>query len=734
MSTRYQLPLKVALALTLAIVTALWLGWDRPYWAAFSVLVMAVTETTGHSLKKGRHRIIGTVSGVLVAFVLAGHFAQEPSLMLLSYILYAAICVYQQTNPRNGYAWSISIMITTIVLVMGGLSGTQTFEVAILRIQETLLGVICFSVVFSLIWPASSRVVLLTTLKSYYEKQEHQVEAILNELDQVNSFKRDYSLGNSVGRLTRLDDLIQAANADSYEVSSAHPLWQQWLRQQNEWALLCGHLYEATRLLDAPFTVSQREQIRSMLMHLKQRASHSVALFNQCIKTNSYDKFQDNEHWLENPIAERITLLLPTVLSRESGAQSHGALRLLENILSQMDALHYAMHESLLMAVGVKTESTTSQTAHTASGKSRWSLRITLDPERVIHAFKASIIIGISIALWLYVPMPSGAMIVVFGANLGAVVLSMPFANMRSLSLYVIGWASLILVQYTFILPHLSEVWQLGAFYFLNTFVIWFVYCKPQDIFHRLIGTMSLVLMTKSVMQLSPTYDIRSAILVLMLMSIAMLVIFFVNYGVFSANPERVFLRNFGHFRRSLQLSLQSLLDHRTKQIVSFVRPSFIRNIATAETACAVIDWRAFPDLTQADAQQLISRGYSLCLHYKAFIDNYQQWLKTNYCSAIDKKIQRSISDMVRLLDKSMISEVTTVHGEELQQLQQHLQAYLYGFEHHSLLQFTFSQQQADQSYQLLISLQILIESLQQLQQDTNLKDFYTLRLSPFAI
>ena len=53
MSTRrWVMPLKVATALTLSIVIALALGWNKPYWAAFAVIVMAATETNGHSLKK----------------------------------------------------------------------------------------------------------------------------------------------------------------------------------------------------------------------------------------------------------------------------------------------------------------------------------------------------------------------------------------------------------------------------------------------------------------------------------------------------------------------------------------------------------------------------------------------------------------------------------------------------------------------------------------------------------
>ncbi|WP_194439631.1 FUSC family protein [Vibrio fluminensis] len=731
---RYRLPLKVALALTLAIVSALWLGWEKPYWAAFSVVVMAVTESTGHSLKKGRQRIVGTLFGVLVAFVMIGLYAQQPIELLACYSLFAALCVYHQTNPRNGYAWSIAMMVATLVMVMGGFSGTQTFNVAVLRIQETILGVVCFSLVFSLLWPASSRTLLLQTLQSYFDQQAALVAEIISDLEQTGHLRRDYSLGNSIKRLSRLEDLIHAAMADSYELSSAEQKWQQLLKQQNQWTLLCGHLYEATRLVDKPFSQTQQDEIKRVLDHLLLRAQRASTLLQTRLAQDSWLECEPLAEKLDNPVAASINLQPQP----DDAGHSHGALRAMEKILNQMDAYHHKMHATLLEALGfthhslaTEQEEKTQFQANLSAQKRPW---LSIDPERAINALKVSIMLWISMALWLYVPTPGGPMIVLFGGAFGAVVLSMPFASTRSLLFYMLGWAGVVLLQYIFILPHFSEIWQLGGFYFINSFVIWFVFNQPQQIFHRLLGTMNLVLMTNSAMQLTPTYDIQYSLLVLMLFTFGMLVIFFVNHGVFSANPERVFLRQLGHFRRSLQANLQSLLTSQRQPWVTFVSPVAVKAVAGAEAAINVINWQMYPELDKAEAEQLIARAYSLCLHYRAFADSYRQWQQSSFHAGIDRLIQRSIAEMTKLLDTSMISEDNRHHAIVLRQLQQQLQHYLYGFEGSSPLQIAFSQPQADQSYQLLVSMQILVESLQQLQQDTSVKDFYQLRLSPFTI
>ncbi|KAB1458074.1 hypothetical protein F7O85_10200 [Vibrio panuliri] len=746
---RYRLPLKVALALTLAIVSALWLGWEKPYWAAFSVVVMAVTESTGHSLKKGRQRIIGTLFGVLAAFVFIGLFAQQPVELIACYSLFSAVCVYQQTNVRNGYAWSIGMMVATIVMVMGGLSGEQTFTIAVLRIQETLLGVLCFSLVFSLLWPVSSRTLLLETLRSYYQQQATIVGQILSDLEETSSLQRDYSLGNSIKRLSRLQDLIQAAMADSYELSSNSLRWQQLLKQQNQWILLCGHLYEATRLLNAPLSAKQKNAVSGVLQHLQQRAQSASELLSHLLEQASWE---ESAYWLDkrvNPVAQSIDL--PHDGEQEN--QSHGALGALAKILSQMDEQHQQMQATLFAALGLESCCTsdnlsdlavsvpTTQPDLTVSVPVRkvpvptrvchW---VALDPERVIHVLKFLLMLWITIALWLYVPMPGGPMIVLFGGAFGAVILSMPFASTRSLLFYMLGWAGVVLLQYVFVLPHLNEVWQLAGFYFINSFVIWFVFYQPQQIFHRLLGTMNLVLMTNSAMKLTPSYDIQYSLQILLLFSVGMLVIFFINHGVFSANPERVFLRQLSHFRRSLQANLDGLLSRHKRLHIGIVSPVPVAHIASAEAAISMIDWSMYPELEKGEAEQLIARAYSLCLHYRAFSDSYAQWQSCSFHSGIDSLVQSSIEEMIRLLNKSMICEDNWQHAVALRHLQLRLKLYRYGLDHHSPLQITFSQQQADLSYQLLVSMQILLESLQQLQQETSGKQFYALRLSPYAI
>ena len=52
-----------SVAVTIAIAIALWMDWEKPYWAAFGVIMISLA-TTGQSLNKGVMRILGTLVAV----------------------------------------------------------------------------------------------------------------------------------------------------------------------------------------------------------------------------------------------------------------------------------------------------------------------------------------------------------------------------------------------------------------------------------------------------------------------------------------------------------------------------------------------------------------------------------------------------------------------------------------------------------------------------------------------
>ncbi|HIF9068638.1 TPA: FUSC family protein [Photobacterium damselae] len=727
-SKRWIMPLKVASALTLAIVIALAFGWNKPYWAAFAVIVMAATETNGHSLKKGRLRLLGTCAGVIIAFILVGLFGQQPLAFLVVYSLIIAVCIYQQSNPQNGYAWTMGLMVSCVIIVMGKMTSEQTFTIAALRLQETILGVLCFSFVFSIFSPVSSRITLLNTLKNNAETKLDKIEQTINSLQENNTLSKNVSWGDGLKYLARIDDLLQAAKSDSYQVSSEFTVWDSIREQQNQWILLSGHLSEAINLINTPFTQEQKEDLIEILTQLKTRYSNSITLLEYTVE-HPHSTMDDLRQYLNNTTAKSsYTFTLESLLDNRNS--QHGALRMLAENLLKMDTLQEQMYQNLIQAIINDKPSK----AHPKKPTKSSVLTLTFDSERLINVLKILIIFWISVALWVYVPMQGGAMIVMLSLIFGSVALSLPFVSPRYILLHMICWAALALLQYTFILPHLSHLWQLGLFYFINVFSLWFYFNQPQQIFHRLLGCQTLMLMTTSAIQLTPSYNIETSLLTITLLSIALLIIFWIYNGIFSSQPEFVFLRQLTQFRIRLYFKIKKLLRKKTHSLISLELSSPVQAVSLAEMASTKINWSAYNDLDKDKVENVLNLAYRACFHYRSFEDNYNNWREQQYSEGINRLIVESLTELANIMRTSMIHEkISTTHTATLSALQEYLISYRHN-ESLSALNAVFTVDEINKNYQLITSLLLFIQSLKEVSTQISTQQLYQLKLSPFSL
>lgn len=726
MSTRrWVMPLKVATALTLSIVIALALGWNKPYWAAFAVIVMAATETNGHSLKKGRHRIIGTFAGVIIAFVLIDLFGQQPLAFLLVYSLIIAVCIYQQTNPKNGYAWTIGLMVSCVIIVMGKLSAEQTFAIAALRLQETILGVICFSFVFSVFSPVSSRIVLLNTLLSNAKTKQEKIEQAIIDIQSNEMLSRNVSWSDSLKYLARIDDLLQAAKTDSYQINSEFPIWETIRNEQNQWVLLGGHLSEAINLIDEKFTTEQKQALIAVLTALKNRYINSITLLSYVVENP-----QATNHCIRQYMVDNTLFVAPFSLDSLLNCKElqHGALMMLAQNLAKMDALQASIYQHLTQAI--LSESPSEITLKKKSSSALFN--ISLDSERLINVFKILVIFWISVGLWLFIPMQGGVMIVLLSLVFGSVALSLPFVSPRYILMHMIVWSVLALFQYIFILPHLSQLWQLGLFYFINVFVLWFYFNQPQQVFHRLLGCQNLMLMTTSAIQLTPTYSVGTSLLTITLLSISLLVIFWVYNGIYSSQPEYVFLRQLSQFRIRLHFGLKKLVNENANKFLSLSFSTPVQAVSLAEMASTKISWANYEQIDQTQVTTLLNLGYRSCFYYRSFTDNYEQWQATQYNQSINTFIIGCVQELIAITGVTMICEnVATTHASKLVVLQNKLTDYkdklpsFYG---------QLTPDEMDKIYQLITSLLLLMGSLENVTEQVMKQSLYQLKFTPFGL
>ncbi|EMB9225812.1 FUSC family protein [Vibrio alginolyticus] len=225
--------IKAALSIVIAICLALWFQWEKPYWAAIAVAVMALNESFAHSINKGNNRLLGTLLGIGYAFFLIAMFSQDRFLFLTFFTLFLGVCIFMSSDEKYGYVFTIGFAVCSIVACMGGFDNQATFHFAVLRMQETILGVITFSVVYRLVWPVN-------TEQNFIQRFETSREAMLNAMNNPHHIDIE-ALETNTTNIEKLYQLISLPLTGSYHLKEHRQLWRARL---NEMAHIQDRLLE----------------------------------------------------------------------------------------------------------------------------------------------------------------------------------------------------------------------------------------------------------------------------------------------------------------------------------------------------------------------------------------------------------------------------------------------------------------------------------------------------------
>src|SRR4029453_13173958 len=148
--------LKTFAATMLAFFIALLLDMPRPYWAMTSVYV-TTSVLTGATSSKAVYRILGTLIGAAGAVILVPNLVDAPELLSLATALWVGAFMFVGLLDGTPRSYVFMLSGYTIAIVGFPVLSTPelTFDVAVSRVQEIALGIICASVVSMLVLPRS---------------------------------------------------------------------------------------------------------------------------------------------------------------------------------------------------------------------------------------------------------------------------------------------------------------------------------------------------------------------------------------------------------------------------------------------------------------------------------------------------------------------------------------------------------------------------------------------------
>jgi uncharacterized membrane protein YccC len=163
--------LKTFLAGMLALYIAFYFDLPRPYWALASVYIVS-NPFVGATRSKALYRVLGTVLGALASVALVPPFAETPYLLSALIALWTSVFVYISISTRAARSYVFLLASYSLsVIALPALSNPLTiFDVAVARTEEITLGIVCASIVGSVLFPSRLAPTLIERTDSWFRE------------------------------------------------------------------------------------------------------------------------------------------------------------------------------------------------------------------------------------------------------------------------------------------------------------------------------------------------------------------------------------------------------------------------------------------------------------------------------------------------------------------------------------------------------------------------------------
>ncbi|MET3394645.1 putative membrane protein YccC [Variovorax sp. 1140] len=148
--------LKSFFAAMLALYLSSRFGLPRPFWSMMTAYIVA-HPLAGHVRSKSLYRLCGTVLGCAATVVLIPSLSGSPVLLSLALALWVGSCLYLSLMDRSARSYAFMLGGYSAALIGFPLvdAPAAMFDTAVARTEEIALGIVCASLVHSILLPAS---------------------------------------------------------------------------------------------------------------------------------------------------------------------------------------------------------------------------------------------------------------------------------------------------------------------------------------------------------------------------------------------------------------------------------------------------------------------------------------------------------------------------------------------------------------------------------------------------
>jgi uncharacterized membrane protein YccC len=152
----WSFSIKTFAAAMLALWIALRIGLDRPYWAMATAYIVA-QPLTGAMRSKALYRFAGTILGAVASLALVPNLVNAPVLLAAALALWTGLCIYfgvLDRTPRS-YLFLLAGYSAALISFPSVDAPDAIWDVVLARVEEITLGIVCATLIGSLVFPVA---------------------------------------------------------------------------------------------------------------------------------------------------------------------------------------------------------------------------------------------------------------------------------------------------------------------------------------------------------------------------------------------------------------------------------------------------------------------------------------------------------------------------------------------------------------------------------------------------
>jgi uncharacterized membrane protein YccC len=585
LSTTTKESIKTALAMTIAYWVSLSMGWDRPYWAGFAVAFISLA-TTGQSFNKASLRMAGTVMAAIAALTVIGLAGQQRWLFILCVSLWCGLCTYMMGGKRHQYFWHVSAFVFVIICIDGGPYPDNAFAIATLRLQQTALGIMVYSLVAVLLWPTNSRVALETTAVELIAAQKNMFDTYLQQFGgKADGQDAKSTYAKEMEKFNQFGVLLDAASTDSEDVREVKVLWQ-------DYQSAAGKLTETLQRWHENFSDLRGLALDPLFPGLDVFTTELAARFD------AIKQLLENQH--AGFTCTKVELNIDPQALHQVSHFHRAALVASKEQLLQVERLTRQLHGNMR---GIRNDESIAEPRIVDTGKPGYFF--IPDADRLLAAGRVMVLLWLAFLAVVYIgDFPGGFGFIAMSAPIGMVLLTapqMPISVTYMPTAFGIAFGGAL---HILVMPHLHSFIGLGVMLFAATFFLCQRFSTPQQGLGRVLGlAMLLSLIAVSNQQ---SYSFLGVANNALMFSLLYLLVNIVSYLPYSPRPERNILRLLKRYFRSADFLLAQPAAGSSSGYAAWREAYHLQEIATLPGKIATWGGQANPAfLGDASVQQL---------------------------------------------------------------------------------------------------------------------------------